>query len=206
MQENIANTTLHEDKEENTPSTEAPKVYTTEISPVEEEEQVENSVEEEIIAANPQETCNKTQEKIVDKADEKDVSLEDVVVNVPNGDKEDNSPIEVDGSQKPSSEEAQAEKIDDDEPTAVDEASSANEKTVKANLFEEEKNIENALAKEEVATSSVQDREASYLEEQAPTTNSQLADEKEEIVEDKVRITVVNLLYDFKLSGQILEE
>lgn len=196
MQENIANTTLHEDKEENTPSTEAPKVYTTEISPVEEEEQVENSVEEEIIAANPQETCNKTQEKIVDKADEKDVSLEDVVVNVPNGDKEDNSPIE----------EAQAEKIDDDEPTAVDEASSANEKTVKANLFEEEKNIENALAKEEVATSSVQDREASYLEEQAPTTNSQLADEKEEIVEDKVRITVVNLLYDFKLSGQILEE
>lgn len=126
--------------------------------------------------------------------------VQEVVVNVPNGDNEDNSPIEVDGSQKPSSEEAPAEKIIDDEPTDVHEASSANEKTVKANLFEEEEKIENALAKEEVATSSVQDREASYLVEQAPTTNSQgtsvdhkegktiqLADEKEEIVEDKVK-------------------
>lgn len=105
MQENIANTTLHEDKEENsqvqedclrleknedlgndsesTPFTEAPKVYTTESSPVK-EEQVENSVEEEMITANPQEICNKTQEKIVDAANEKDVSLEEEVGNTTN--------------------------------------------------------------------------------------------------------------------------
>ncbi|KAH6791039.1 hypothetical protein C2S51_006045 [Perilla frutescens var. frutescens] len=61
---------------ENTPCTEAPIVYNTESSLVKEEENAEKSIEEKILIAEPQETCDKTQEKNVDAANEKNVSLE----------------------------------------------------------------------------------------------------------------------------------
>ncbi|KAL1564231.1 hypothetical protein AAHA92_06601 [Salvia divinorum] len=161
--ENIANTSTYEEKEEsmqvqedcsqqeyneseNIPSSEAPAVSCTESSPVKEEERVEIPTEKQILTANPQGTCDETQENTVDAANKNN----DVVISIQNGDNEDNTPVEVDGLQKHSSEEVPAQKINDDEPTTTHE-----------------------VADEDVTdNSSDQDRKPSHLEEQAPTKDS----------------------------------
>ncbi|KAL1536490.1 microtubule-associated protein futsch-like isoform X1 [Salvia divinorum] len=221
--QSIANTTPYEDKEEsmqvqedcsqweqnaseNIPSSEAPAVSSIESSPVKEEEKVEIPTKEQILTADPQETCDETQEKTIDAANKNN----DVVISVPNRDSDDNSPVEVDGLQEPPSEEVPAEKINDDEPTTSHETKFAYENTVKGNLNEDEEKIECAPVKEDVyiessqvadddikGTSSGHDREANPVEEQTPTTDSKEAmddeiytkpldstDLKQEILED----------------------
>lgn len=119
---------------------------------------------------------------------------QDVVISVPSRGDEDNSTIEVDGLQEPSSEEVSAEKINDDDEGKTECA------LVKEEVHIEPLQVADADIKD---TSSGQDREASQLEEQAPTTDSHvtMGEEKdaktldshylkEETLEDKVRIIV----------------
>ncbi|KAG6421713.1 hypothetical protein SASPL_118270 [Salvia splendens] len=158
-----------------------PQIVGDEISPVHEEEKVEIPTEELILTATPQRIFDKTQEITVDATNNNN----DLVIRVPNGDNEDDSPIEVDGLREPSSKEVPAEKINDDEPTTSHEVEFANENTVKANLNENEEKLECSLVKEEAHieslqvadkdvkdTSSGQDRKPSNLEEQGSTEDS----------------------------------
>ncbi|XP_047947982.1 biorientation of chromosomes in cell division protein 1-like 1 isoform X4 [Salvia hispanica] len=193
-------------------SIELPRIVAEGRIPVQEEEKMEIPTEEQILTVNPQGTCDVTQEIAVDAANKDN----DVVISIPNGDNEDNSPIEVGGLQEPFSEEVPAEKINDAEPTTTHEVEFANENTVKVNLNENEEKLECPHVNEEVYieslqvvdedvkdTSSSQDRKPSHLEEQASTKGSHetMGDERyaksfdstdleQETLEDEARIIV----------------
>ncbi|KAI3474916.1 hypothetical protein Pfo_030227 [Paulownia fortunei] len=205
-----------EKEDENTSLTEAPTRDNTESSLVKEEAQVEKpidslqaatedikasedtvtgSIEEQIPTADPQEI---SKDKTTDAAYTKEKTLEDIATSFSNWDNEDNSPIEVGGSQKPSLNEASMGNTNNDESTIIHEAKFANDLT-KAHLFENEKNKECTSVKEEVSIESLQeadedikvsasgqDREISYLEEQGLTTNPQgiIGDHKEDKTSD----------------------
>ncbi|KAI3452471.1 hypothetical protein Pfo_009135 [Paulownia fortunei] len=209
-----------EKEDENTSLTEAPTRDNTESSLVKEEARVEKpidslqaatedikasedtvtgSIEEQIPTADPQEiSSDKTEDKTTDAAYTKEKTLEDIATRFSNWDNEDNSPIEVGGSQKPSLNEASMGNTNNDESTIIHEAKFANDLT-KAHLFENEKNKECTSVKEEVSIESLQeadedikvsasgqDREISYLEEQGLTTNPQgiIGDHKEDKTSD----------------------
>lgn len=87
MQQNIANTTPYEGEEENLQvqedcsrleqnesETEVPAVSSNESSPTKEEEKVEKPTQEIIRTADPQETCDESQEKNGDAAKRNNVS------------------------------------------------------------------------------------------------------------------------------------
>ncbi|XP_042061227.1 uncharacterized protein LOC121805448 isoform X2 [Salvia splendens] len=193
-------------------SIELPRIVAEGRIPVQEEEKMEIPTEEQILTVNPQGTCDDTQEIAVDAANKDN----DVVISVPNGDNEDNSPIEVGGLQEPFSEEVPAEKINDAEPTTTHEVEFANESIVKVNLNENEEKLECPHVNEEVYieslqvvdedvkdTSSSQDRKPSHLEEQASTKDSHetkgderyaksfdSTDQEQETLEDEARIIV----------------
>lgn len=130
--------------------------------------------------------------------------LQDIVSNIPDGDNADNTPIEEDGSQEPSLEDATTDNNNAEEPSVAHEAKP---------VAENEKITECTSVKEEVSTESsalVQDEETSSLEEKSQTTNPRgIMDDtedktngaivaEEETSEDKVRIEsylYINVIY-----------
>ncbi|KAI3467052.1 hypothetical protein Pfo_023715, partial [Paulownia fortunei] len=139
-----------------------------------------SSIEEKILNVDPQETSgDRTKEETIDATDTKEESpeVQDIATTVPNADNEDNSPTEVDGSQKRSLKEASMGNAKDHESTIMHEAKFVDESSIKADLLENEKNTEGTSIKEEIfieslqvaaehitASASGQDRETSSLE------------------------------------------
>ncbi|PIN04489.1 hypothetical protein CDL12_22974 [Handroanthus impetiginosus] len=177
-----------------------------------------SSIEEKIQTTGPQELLDgNIEEKSIDAICNKEQTLEEMATNVSNRDNEDSLPIKVDEPQKPSFEDASTGNATDYEPTIMHHARFADENLIKADLFENEKNTEDILAKEEVCIESVQvaaedikfstlgqDREISSLEEQGPPPNPQAitgdhkvdktideTKQKEETPEDKNVATTV---------------
>lgn len=138
--------------------------------------------------------------------------IQDAAINVPSGNNEDSSPIEVDGSQKPSLKEASTENTNDHESTIRHDTRfaddlSENEKNIECDFVKEEASIKSLDVENEdtKATTSNQDRESGHIKEQGLITNPQgikgehkedkiidVTDLKEVTQEVKVRIVVVN--------------
>ncbi|KAK6155220.1 hypothetical protein DH2020_009468 [Rehmannia glutinosa] len=217
------------DKEsENTSVTEAPRGDTTENTFAKEEVEMEkpidylqvgtedikasassqdketSSIEEQIPIADPQEIASdKIEEKTIVAGYTKEKALEDVATNVPNSANEDNLPIEVDGSQKPFSEEVSMGNANDDESRNIHEVKFVDDNLKKASLFEDEKNTECTPIEKEVVIESVQEadgdikacdscqnRETTSLEEQEDKTSDEPTLE-EETPEDKNAVTTI---------------
>ncbi|GFP93451.1 hypothetical protein PHJA_001489500 [Phtheirospermum japonicum] len=141
---------------------------------------VPHMTEEKILSADPREISNANKEETSDDA--ADMKTQDIETNILDGDNENNSLIEEDGSDKHSS---KVDKADDNVSAATYETTSIEEHSTKADLLEEEKH-EGISVKEEApigsvqvsnedikASDLVQDREISSLEEQSLTTESQ---------------------------------
>ncbi|KAL8471272.1 hypothetical protein ACS0TY_028790 [Phlomoides rotata] len=127
-----------------------------------------NCTAEQLPTATPEElSCDQTEKESVDAAEAKEESLEDIVTNIPDGDKADNTPIEEDGSQEPSLKDTTLGNNNAEDPTIAHEAKP---------VGENEKITECTSVKEEVSTESSalgQDEETSSLEEKSLTTKPQ---------------------------------
>ncbi|KAL8474985.1 hypothetical protein ACS0TY_031419 [Phlomoides rotata] len=137
-----------------------------------------SSIEEQILMSDAQEiSCDRVEEKTVDAAYTKKENFEEVATKIPNVSDEDNSPIQVDGLQKPPLEEAS---------TIIHEALFVDESKVEVDLSQNETKMECGLVQEEVSvrsmqvenedikpTASSQDREIIQLKGQDLTTNPQ---------------------------------
>ncbi|KAG8384862.1 hypothetical protein BUALT_Bualt04G0162500 [Buddleja alternifolia] len=156
---------------------------------------------------------NKTEEETIDAADTEEETLENVSTNVPNGDNEDNSENQIDGSQmkheehleteseKPSAAEVSTGNNNYDK-SAVHEVKFVDEDLIKTDLSENEKDTASALVKEasvesvQVATEDIKasasghDREISSLEVQCLTENPQeiKGDKKEDETNDAIQM------------------
>ncbi|KAL6520214.1 hypothetical protein OROMI_032394 [Orobanche minor] len=128
----------------------------------------ETSSEEQISPANPQEIyCDKIDEKTTDSFHKQEELVEDILTNVPSGDKEDNSPVDVYGRQEPSLKEFSTGNSNYVEPLIIHEPKFEDENLVKADLQDNEKDAENIPGKGKVSI------RTSFLEVQSQTTNSQ---------------------------------
>ncbi|KAL8475396.1 hypothetical protein ACS0TY_028164 [Phlomoides rotata] len=146
-----------------------------------------SSIEEQILTGDLQEiSCDKTEEKTIDSAYTVKESFEDVAINVPSEDNEDSSPIEVDGSQKPSLKDDHESTIRHDTKFADD--LSENEKNVKCDLVKEEASVTvKSLEVEDEdtkSTTSNEERETGHIEEQGTNPQGIMGDHKEDKLKD----------------------
>ncbi|KAL8471264.1 hypothetical protein ACS0TY_028790 [Phlomoides rotata] len=146
-----------------------------------------SSIEEQILTGDLQEiSCDKTEEKTIDSAYTVKESFEDVAINVPSEDNEDSSPIEVDGSQKPSLKDDHESTIRHDTKFADD--LSENEKNVKCDLVKEEASVTvKSLEVEDEdtkSTTSNEERETGHIEEQGTNPQGIMGDHKENKLKD----------------------